>query len=75
MDFRDIWLGMKKQEREALAARLGTSYGYLQKLSGGFGTPSLDFAQAIKCVLPKVDLAGFARARQRAGKRARGAAS
>lgn len=75
MDFREAWLGMSRQERESLAAKLGTSYKYLQKLSGGFGMPSLDFAEAVKQELPKVDLAGFARARQRAGQRARGPAS
>lgn len=73
MDFRDIWLGMRRSEREALAGRLGTSYKYLQKLAGGFGMPSLEFAEAIKGELPRVDLAGFSRARRAAGRRARAA--
>lgn len=70
MDFRDIWLGMGRPERDALASKLGTSYKYLQKLAGGFGLPSLTFAEAIKRELPRVDLAGFSRARLRAGRRA-----
>jgi hypothetical protein len=64
MDFREAWLGMDKRRRLDLVERLGTSYKYLQKLAGGFGTPSLRMAQAIKRELPKTDLDGFARARE-----------
>lgn len=70
MDFRDLWLGMPKQDRQSLADKLGTSYKYLQKIAGGFGLPSLELAQAIKDELPTVDVAGFIRAKQRAGRRA-----
>lgn len=71
MDFRDLWLGMPRPKREQLARRVGTSYAYLQKLAGGFGTPSLEFVQRMKVVLPKLDVEGFLRAKQQAGKRAR----
>lgn len=70
MDFRDIWLGMTKPERLTLSERLGTSYKYLQKLAGGFGVPSLAFAQEMKNAMPDLDIEGFIRAKERAGKRA-----
>jgi hypothetical protein len=60
---------MPRPQRVELAERIGTSYAYLQKLAGGFGTPSLEFAQRIKEALPKVDMEGFLRAKQGAGKR------
>lgn len=69
MDFRDAWLGMTREQRDALVARLETSYGYLQKLSGGFGVPSLEFAQKLKRELPALDMDGFIRAKEGAGKR------
>lgn len=79
MDFRDAWLGMPRAQRDQLAQRMGTSYKYLQKLAGGFGLPSLEFAQKMREVLPEVlgdsrvtlDMAGFVRAKQEAGARAK----
>lgn len=53
----------------ALAAQIGTSYQYLQKLSGGFGMPSLTMAERLKQALPALDWAGYSRARAQAGRR------
>lgn len=69
MDFREIWLGMRRPERMALADRLGTSYQYLQKLSGGFGMPSLAMAERLQQALPQVDWSGYSRAKAHAGRR------
>lgn len=68
-DFRSIWLRWDRQRRQDLADKLGTSYAYLQKIAGGFGKPSLDFAQRMKAEIPRLDLAGFGRAAQDAGRR------
>lgn len=70
-DFRPLWLGMTRIERERLVAKVATTYGYLQKLSGGFAMPSMAFAWRLKRVLPALNLAGFERATQEAGHRAR----
>lgn len=75
MDFRDLWLGMPRPDREALVSKLGTSYGYLQKLAGGFGMPSLEFAQQMKAVVPELDVECFIRAKEFAAKRKRAKAS
>ena len=72
MDFRDKWLGMPTPDRHQLAARLGTSYKYLQKLAGGFGLPSLQFIAKLQEELPDLDPAGFLRAKADAGRRANG---
>jgi len=70
MDFRDIWLRMTRAEREALAAKAGTTYKYLQKLSGGFAVPSMAMAQRIKDALGKrLDIDGFMKAAREAGRR------
>ena len=70
MDFREIWLGMPTVDRRELASKVGSSYGYLQKLAGGFGMPSMEFADKLKQELPSLDLAGFIKARKQAGRRA-----
>lgn len=67
--FRSIWLEMGRQERERLAARIGTSYNYLQRISGGFATPSLPFAVKLREELPGLDFTGFIKASEEAGKR------
>lgn len=68
-DFRPRWLAMKVSDRRALAAKLGQSYRYLQRLSGGFATPSLDLAMRLAKEMPGLDLAGFERAKELAGQR------
>ena len=69
-DFRTIWLAMPVPDRRKLAKRLGgLSYGYLQRISGGFATPSFALVQQMKKILPTMDLDGFARAAKGAGKR------
>lgn len=59
--FRDLWLNTNRAERERWAKAIGTSYGYLQKLAGEFAVPSMRFAQRMKKVLPRLDLAAFGR--------------
>jgi hypothetical protein len=72
MNFRDTWLRMKRAEREALAEKVGTTYKYLQKLSGGFAVPSMAMAQRIKDALGKrLDIDGFMKASLEAGNRRR----
>lgn len=68
-DFREIWLRMERADRVALAEKVGSSYGYLQRLSGGFKMPSLRFAQRLKVALPRMTMDGFERAAEGAGKR------
>lgn len=68
-DFREIWLRMERAERDALADRVGSTYAYLQRLSGGFKMPSLRFAQRLKVALPRMTMDGFERAAAGAGKR------
>lgn len=77
MNFRDAWLGMPRPQREELASRCGTSYKYLQKLAGGFGLPSVEFAHRLHEALQEVlgrggelDMAGFIAAKREAGRRA-----
>jgi transcriptional regulator with XRE-family HTH domain len=75
MDFRSIWLSMKKQARQQLAEAAGSKYGYLQKLAGGYGMPSIDFVKKLEHGLhtlgidASLDIDGFVRARQEAGQR------
>lgn len=68
-DFRSIWLRMPVPDRRQLADDLGTSYRYLQGISGGFKVPSMRFAQRMKQELPRLSLDGFQRAADEAGKR------
>lgn len=70
-DFREIWLRMSREDRVALATKVGSSYAYLQRLSGGFKMPSLRFAQRLKLELPRMSMDGFERAAADAGKRAK----
>lgn len=73
MDFRDAWLRMKRTDRVELATKVGTSYLYLQKIAGGFATPSLAMAQRIGEALgKKLDMGGYLRQRELAGKRRAG---
>ncbi|MBI5270664.1 MAG: hypothetical protein HY856_13415 [Burkholderiales bacterium] len=70
MNFRDIWLRMKHDERVALAEKVGSTYLYLQKISGGFAVPSLALAQRLKGALGKrLALDGFLSEHELAGKR------
>ena len=68
-DFRPLWLAMPVAERRSIARELGTSYRYLQRISGGFARPSLAFALQLQQHFPTLDLTGFDRARAMAGKR------
>lgn len=68
-DFRTLWLAMPVADRRKLADRLGHSYRYLQRLSGGFANPSLELAMKLSKAMPGLDLAGFARAAKLAGRR------
>jgi hypothetical protein len=75
MKFRDAWLGMPRTQRERLAAACGTSYRYLQKLSGGFGVPSVEFAHRLSVAMKELtgeelDIGGFVEAKMEAGRRA-----
>lgn len=69
IDFRDIWLGLSDEDRRGLAKAVGSSYKYLQKLSGGFGMPSMALADKLKDVLPGMSMTGFRRAAAGAGRR------
>jgi transcriptional regulator with XRE-family HTH domain len=75
MNFRSIWLSMKRPAREQLACAIGSSYAYLQKLAGGFGSPSMEFAKRLEDGLRKLghegslEIDGFIAARQEAGQR------
>lgn len=69
-DFRTHWLNMERPGRERLARRVKASYKYLQKLSLGFGMPSLPLSQRLAKALPGLDMEGFERAALSAGKRA-----
>lgn len=68
-DFRSRWLAMPVEDRRKLATKLGHSYRYLQRLSGGFAKPSLDLAMRLGKAMPGLDLAGFDRAAKLAGRR------
>lgn len=68
-DFRRIWLSMPVAQRHDLATNVGSTYKYLQKLAGGFGTPSMAFADRLRKQLPDLDYTGFQRARKSAGRR------
>lgn len=70
-DFRQLWLNTPVPDRRAIAHKMGTSYRYLQRISGGFAKPSLDFALRLQTHFPTIDLTGFDRAVAQAGKRAR----
>lgn len=70
-DFRTVWLNTPVKDRRRVADQMGTSYRYLQRISGGFAKPSLDFALRLQKHFPTIDLAGFDRAVAMAGKRAR----
>lgn len=45
--FHSYWLGLSREQREELAKRARTTVGYLEKLAGGFGLPSLTKAAQI----------------------------
>jgi len=68
-DFRDIWLRMDRDQREQLAADVMSTYKYLQKIAGGFGSPSRRLADRLKARLPRMTRVGFDRAIEQAGKR------
>lgn len=68
-DFRNLWLNMPVPERKKLVAAVGTSYPYLQAISGGFKLPSLRFAAKLREHMPTLNLDGFERAALDAGKR------
>lgn len=59
MKFRDLWLSLDRVERQRLADNAGTTYKYLQKLSGYFGTPSLRLVSQLKRHYPKLSFDGF----------------
>ena len=59
MKFRELWLRMGTDERQEMARAVGTTYKYLQKLSGGFGTPSLVFAARMIEHYPVLTFEGF----------------
>lgn len=57
--FRQHWLEADRATREQWAAKIGTSYKYLQKLSaadGKFGTPSVEFALKVHKAIPGVNI-------------------
>lgn len=59
MNFRDLWLSLPRAKREQLAHDAGTSYKYLQKLSGHFGVPSVQLIQRLKACYPRLTYEGF----------------
>jgi len=44
LTFHDFWFGLKVADRATYAQQVKTSPGYLEKLAGGFSTPSLRMA-------------------------------
>ncbi len=57
--FRELWLAADRAHREAWAEKIGTSYGYLQKLSSRdskFAVPSIAFALRMKKAIRGLDI-------------------
>lgn len=44
MTFHDYWFALTGDKREKLAAKVGSSVGYLEKVAGGFQLPSMHMA-------------------------------